>query len=137
MLSLRTRALQDAFKINRARRNAMTAISPSRSSHLCLSWYHLSSSVPECTQRPLWGEMRVPQKLCICLYFECPSQERMKLLCDPDGVRISSQFFSKDQWKKRKFKTHPRPGRTSSGFLLQRRLSKRGGYPEVGQLYCN
>lgn len=103
---------QKMLRFHLGMRNAMTSLPQSRFSHLCLSCCHLSSSVPECCQRPsavspspgAWKNNKLPWKLCVCLYSKCPSQDKMKHLRGPDGVRIISQFFPKKQWKERKLK---------------------------------
>lgn len=102
----------EVFGFHLGRRNAVTALPQSRSSHLCLSCCHLSSSIPECCQRPsavspsprAWKNNKLPWKLCISLYSQCASQDKMKQLQDPAGGRIISQFPPQEQWKKRKLK---------------------------------
>lgn len=98
----------EVFRLHLGRRNVITALPQSRSSHLCLSCCLLSSNVPECCQRPsalspsprAWENNQLPWKLCISLYSQHPSQDKVKHLQDPAGGRIISQFPPNEQWRK-------------------------------------
>jgi len=80
----------------------------SRSSLLFLSCC-LSSSIPDCSQRPLGNStkswcMEKGQswsKSSSFAHFQCPRQDKTKRLRFPDGRR-NSHFLPKNQWKKRK-----------------------------------
>lgn len=132
----------EVFRFHLGRRNAVTALPQSRSSHLCLSCCHLSGSIPECCQRPsavspsprAWKNHKLPWKLCISLYSQCPGQDKMKHLQDPAGGRIISKFPPKEQWKKRKLKA----------FLQNKPMPRKHEFcvaadkhSKVRQLHCN
>lgn len=132
----------EVFRLHLGRRNAVTALPQSRSSHLCLSCCLLSSSTPECCQRPsavspsprAWKNNKLPWKLCNSLYSQWPSQDKMKPLQDPAGGRIIRQFPPKEQWKKRKLKVflQNKPTPRMDEFCVAA-----DKHPKVRQLHCN
>lgn len=75
----------EMFRFHLGRRNAVTALSQSRSSHLCLSCCHLSNSVPECCQRPsavspsprAWKNHKLPESSVFPCILTVPAKTKL------------------------------------------------------------